>query len=62
MAGNINSDSVIWVIGEATGRSGLGVAGTALPVDEDAATTSAQAELDVLEARLVASGILPVGT
>lgn len=62
MAGNLNSDSVIWVVGEATGVSGKGVYGTALPVDEDAGATATQAELDVLEARLVASGVLPVGT
>jgi hypothetical protein len=61
MAGNLNSDSVIWVVGEATGVSGKGVYGASIPGDEDAAGAATQAELDVLEARLVASGILASG-
>lgn len=59
MAGNLNSDSVIWVVGEATGQSGLGEYNEALPVANTVAPAATQTELDALEARILASGILP---
>lgn len=55
MAGNLNSDGIIWVVGEATGRNNLGVVGQALPESNN---LDIQAELDALEARLTASGYL----
>jgi len=63
MAGSINSDSVIWVAGEATGRDASG-ATAAIPTSEDLTASGVslaetQAELDALEARILASGILP---
>lgn len=59
MAGNLDSDSVIWVIGESAGKDGLGDT-AALPVSEDTSgLTAAEAYTDALETRLVASGVLP---
>lgn len=64
MAGSINSDSVIWVVGDATGVNGkTGRAGATIPVNEDLTASGVslaqtQAELDALETRLAASGIL----
>ncbi len=63
MAASLNSDSVIWVVGEATGVSGLGAYGAVIPLNENnnvtASGTATQTELDALEARILASGILP---
>lgn len=62
MAGNLNTDSVIWVAGETTGVSGQGVVGTPIPTNNTTTTASGLAildELNALEAKLTASGILP---
>lgn len=63
MAG-ISDDGVIWVAGEATGVDEHGAYGAAIPTNEDltasgVSLTQTQAELDALEARILASGILP---
>ena len=68
MAGNINSPSVIWVAGEATGVDETGTvtsipsditpAGLATAAYVNLSVSGVQAELDALEAQLVASGIL----
>ncbi len=62
-AGDNTATSIIWVPGESAGKDIYGVA-HALPANEDAAgSTAAQvyadAAVDVLHDRLVASGILP---
>lgn len=64
MAGNLNSDSVIWVVGDTTGKNALGQSAT-IPLDITASGASGlasqayvDAAVDVLHDRLVASGIL----
>lgn len=59
MANNTDT-SIIWVDGETTGHSGLGIVGTAIPVSESVADTAEiDAAVGALHTRLVASGVLP---
>lgn len=60
MAGSLNSDSVIWVAGDSTGKDFAGRT-VAVPKSEDytASGVDILAELNALEAKLTASGILP---
>lgn len=59
MAGNLNSDSVIWVIdATASGINAQGVA-AAIPTSNANSADATQVELDAFEARIVASGVLP---
>lgn len=60
MAGSLDTESVLWVVGEATGKTVAG-ATAAIPKNEDF-TVSGQAildELNFLEAKLTASGVMP---
>lgn len=63
MAGNINTPSILWVAGETTGYNSSGVTPVAVSGYEVALSAASNAftttSVEALQARLVASGVLP---
>lgn len=63
MAGNINTPSILWVAGETTGYNSSGVTPVAVSGYEVALSAASNAysnaAVAALQARLVASGVLP---